>query len=134
MRIVKGSFVCIAKAFRILSHVQKVEKAAAAMYAIDLGWMVERYPDKATGIALDDGNGIILNGILYKPALLHGPYAIHRIRTCIYHRQYCRCDVTGRSGSAVHSLRLSRFFLSSSEMRIRVFSSLRRTEKPVVHC
>jgi hypothetical protein len=97
------------------------------------GWR-DGYPDEAIGIALDDGNGIILNGILYKPALLHGPYAIHRIRTCVYHRQYCRCDVTGRSGSAVHSLRLSRFFLSSSEMRIRVFSSLRSTEKPIRWC
>ena len=47
-----------------------------------------------------------------------------------YHRQYCRCDVTGRSGRATHSLRLSRFFLISSEMRMRVFSSLSSTEKP----
>ena len=28
----------------------------------------------------------------------------------IYHRQYCLCVVTGRSGSATHSFRLSRFF------------------------
>jgi len=41
MSMVKGSFVCIAKAFRILSHVQKVEKAAAAMYVMHLGWVIE---------------------------------------------------------------------------------------------
>jgi len=49
-----------------------------------------------------------------------------------YHKQYCRCDVTGRSGRAVQRRRLSRFFLISSEMRMRVFSSLRSRVKPWV--
>jgi hypothetical protein len=48
----------------------------------------------------------------------------------LHHKQYCRCVVTGRSGRAVQRGRASRFFLISSEMRMRVFSSLRRTEKP----
>jgi len=77
MRMVKGSFVCIAKAFRILSHVQKVEKAAAAMYVMHLGWVIERYPDKAIGIALDDGERLILNGILYKPVFFHRQYMLY---------------------------------------------------------
>jgi hypothetical protein len=54
----------------------------------------------------------------------------YNAKSYIYHKQYCRCAVTGRSGSAVHNLRFSRFFLISSEMRMRVFSSLSRTEKP----
>jgi hypothetical protein len=55
---------------------------------------------------------------------------LHTSHTRVYHKQYCRCEVTGLSGKATQSLRLSRFFLISSETRMRVFSSLRRTEKP----
>lgn len=44
-----------------------------------------------------------------------------------YHRQYCRCAVTGRSGRGSHSGLFARFFLISSETRMRVFSSLSRT-------
>lgn len=51
----------------------------------------------------------------------------------IYHRQYCRCAVIGRSGSATQSLRFSRFFLISSEMRTRVFSSLSKNVNAVTN-
>lgn len=60
-----------------------------------------------------------------------GRMIIYYIESYIYHKQYCLCAVTGRSGSATQSFLLSRFFLISSDIRMRVFSSLRRTEKPI---
>ena len=44
-----------------------------------------------------------------------------------YHKQYCRCEVIGRSGRGNQSGLFARFFLISSETRMRVFSSLSKT-------
>lgn len=48
----------------------------------------------------------------------------------IYHRQYCLCAVTGRSGRAVQTLFLCLLCSRSSINRIRVASSFSRTVIP----
>lgn len=50
-----------------------------------------------------------------------------------YHRGYCRCAVTGRSGRWSHNFRFSNFFFFSSDNRTRVASSFSSTVTPSEH-